>query len=146
MKDTQVELVLIAPEVMDASVMRQPVDEPHLHWLVGYAPEAGPEDNTRVVFGTVHAASEFGFGEVTVACMMKCPEQSALTADQFKAVLSESDALETLYDIARVAFRAVTAVTEVDVELPHKAPVPDMSELVRSPADEGEADPNAKED
>ncbi|KJL23787.1 hypothetical protein RN51_01322 [Microbacterium oxydans] len=132
-------LELLSPEVMEVRAMRMDVDEPHLNWLVGYAPERDEDDLGRVVFGTVHAGAEGGVGEVTVACLMAVSAEDD-PGEEFKDLLVQSRALETLWDTARMAFRAAISATEFEVSLPAKAPEPEVSQLVRSTQDDAESE------
>lgn len=137
-------LSLLSPEVMEVTAMRQIIEKPHINWIVGYAPERDEDDTGRVVFGTIHAADSDGFAEITVACVMGYPADVEPGTEKFKKLLKKSDALEALYDVARIAFRSATAVTDIDVQLPRKAPDPRMSELVRASEDSHEEEANAE--
>ncbi|WP_194421837.1 hypothetical protein [Microbacterium abyssi] len=129
---TDSSLELIGPEVMGVRALRTEVEEVHLDWLVGYAPERDEDDMGRVVFGTVHAGGEGGVGEVTVACLMVIPAKDDPGAEAFGELLLRSTALETLWDVARMAFRSAISSTEIEVSLPAKAPEAEVSQLVRS--------------
>ncbi|KJL26203.1 hypothetical protein RL72_01138 [Microbacterium azadirachtae] len=137
-------LTLLSPEVIDVSSVRRPVEKPHLNWLVGYAPERDEDDLGRIVFGTIHAGASNGFAEVTVACLMGYPAEAEPGTEKFKKLLKKSDALEALYDVARIAFRSTAAITDIGVELPRKAPDPEMNELVRA-SDDSQAEEAAPE-
>lgn len=136
MTEVSIPLQLVAPEVMGVRASRQPVEEPHTNWYVDYAPERDDDTGARVVFGNLHAAGTDGIADVTVACMMRYPADDEPGTEEFAAVLAQSDALETLWDIARVAFRTIAAVVGIDVEVPSKAPEAEISQLV--PSDEAE--------
>lgn len=123
-------VVPINPVVMEAKTIRQPVEEPALHWIVGFAPEREESAGGRVVFGTIHAESSTGIAEVTVASIMSYPEEAEPAEGEFSHALAESDGLETLYDVARLAFRTIVALTDLDLDLPTNAPEPELGELV----------------
>lgn len=140
-------LVLIAPEILAVRASQQQIDDPHIEWYVGYAPERDDANGARVVFGTIHAASAQGVADVTVAGMMRYPASEEPGTEAFADILAESDALETLWDIARGTFRAIATIANLDVEVPAKAPVAEISQLMRSEeADEsGDAEAHAEE-
>lgn len=133
-------LVLVAPEVMGVRASQQPIDDPHLNWYVDYAPERDEDTGARVVFANLHAAGANGIADVTIACMMRYPLEREPGTDEFASVLASSDALETLWDIARVAFRSIAAVAGVNVEVPDKAPDAEISQLVPSDSSDNSMD------
>lgn len=128
-------LDILGPEVMEVRAMRAVVDEPHVNWLVSFAPERDDEDLGRVVYATIHAAGEGGVGEVTVACLMGISAKNDPGVEGFGDLLAQSRALETLWDVARMAFRSAVSATEIEVSLPAKAPDAEMGQLVRSDQD-----------
>lgn len=134
MTESTLPLQLVAPEVMGVRASQQPVAEPHLNWYVDYAPERDDDLDGRVVFGQVHGAAANGYADVTVASVMRYAAEDEPGTEEFASALENSDALETLWDIARVAFRTIAALTGLDVELPAKAPQAEISQLV--PSDE----------
>lgn len=139
-------LDLLSPEVMEVRGRRVDIEGSHLNWLVGYAPERDDDNVGRVVFGTLHAGNDGGVGEVTVACLMGISEEDDPGAEAFGDLLVGSRALETLWDVARMAFRSAISVTEFEVPLPVKAPEPEVSQLVRSEEeddDEGDTEQSA---
>lgn len=128
-------LDILGPEVMEVRAMRATIEEQHLNWFVSFAPERDEDNIGRVVYGTIHAAGESGVGEVTVACMMGISAEDDPGVEGFGDLLAQSRALETLWDVARMALRSAMSPTEIEVSLPAKAPDPEMGQLVRSDQD-----------
>lgn len=128
---------VIDPVVIDVSASLRSTEESFVTWFVGFAPEAEVGADARVVFATLHGSGESGGAEATVACMVRVPDEQGESSEKFKNEFLESDAVQTLYDITRIAFRSVAAISGVVIDVPKEAPEPETGELVRrAPSDE----------
>lgn len=123
-------LTFAAPETISIWADKRPASEVHLNWIVGYAPVSDPHPNGRIVYGTIHGASEEGVADVTVASTMLYADEDE-PGESFPEILRSSHALEALWDTARIAFGAVSGTMGLAIELPRKAPEPELSELKR---------------
>ncbi|WP_022889493.1 hypothetical protein [Agromyces italicus] len=122
------------PEVSFVAAHRAEAETPHLHWNVGYAPDLVEGLDARVVLATIHAAGASGGGDIEVSALFWRSTDAPWNLDTLAADLQASDAIETLYDFARVSLRSVLALTDAEIALPVKAPEAQVSALVR---DEG---------
>ncbi len=119
------------PQVSFVRAHRDGAEEPHVHWYVGYAPDLTEDRDARVVLATVHAAGANGGGDVEVSALLWRTTDEPWDVEELASDLEISDAVETLYDFARVSLRSVLALTEADVTVPTKAPAPVIRELVK---------------
>ena len=137
-------LIISNPEITSVEAAKIPHTEAHVDWNVGYAPTDFPRENARVVIGTVHAGGDGGFVEVSVAAMMNyAPEREP--GEDFRSVLEESTALETLWDIARAAFYGTAGVAGVTISIPEEAPDAEFHLLRRVSEAEGSDDSPSEE-
>lgn len=131
-------LRIVSPMVMDvrASVLYEA--DPHVTWSVGYAPELDDEGG-RFLLANLHAVGAEGRVDVEISALLLGSSGAASSADddasQLEDDLSESEALETLYDIARITARGLLGTIDVDLGLPVASPTPDITQLVKSPGD-----------
>lgn len=125
------DLRLLDVEVFEVHAQRRGTD-PHLDWSVGLAPEAEPDLDARVVFGTLHVHSEQGGGEALVAAILAYPSGSDPSTDELESLLVGSEAVGSLYDAARLALRAACAIADLSVEVPRVPPVHNFSLLHRA--------------
>ncbi len=130
MSKPEIVLTLLEPDVTGLQASKLPLEEEHLEWSVGYAPTDYPRKHARVVIGTINAGGAGGSVDVSVGAMMAySPENDP--GDEFAAVLRQSDALETLWDIARLAFYGAAGVAGVRTTVPVAAPIPEINVLHR---------------
>ncbi|WP_153002074.1 hypothetical protein [Leucobacter chromiiresistens] len=129
------QFLLVNPEVISISSHRHDAEGDELIWETGIAPEGISDMGGRVVFGTLQAGCDSGGGAVIVASIFRQPEGELLELEAFEEAFVDSDALETLYDIARASLRQVLSFIEVQIDLPRKAPEPQIGYLTRQHED-----------
>lgn len=117
-----IKFTLRAPRIASLRAKRALDLDERIDWHVDYAPEDASTGSERVVFGTLHLHSEQSVVELTVVGLLGYEAASEFTSEEFEAGLRESEAVETLYDIVRMAILPVAAQVECDVRLPVKAP------------------------
>lgn len=123
--------LLSSPELLAVSAS-QPVSEEmsdHVVWTVSYHPtlSSSKRGPWRPVVGTLHAADQSGNGDVSVGAILK--NIHGADPDDFEAALADSDALETLYDVARSHLLPVMRSVGCDIVLDRKAPEVELHEL-----------------
>jgi len=81
-------------------------------------------ENTRVLIANLHFHASDGFGTVAVGGLITPTPAvpSDASNEVLSALIAESAALESLYDLARVNARVVAAITDVEIDLPYKSP------------------------
>jgi hypothetical protein len=130
-----VPLTVVSPVVSSIWAASAP-NEPDITWTIGYAPETEPDGDLRVIFGTLDASGETGGGSVRVSCFVTGTGSDSV--EDVEAALSGDLALETVYDVARVALRTVLATVDADAVIPTKAPAPTLEQLVRADSQDSE--------
>lgn len=130
---------LSSPDVVRVRASSARSRKAHGSWFVDYAPEKESDRDARVVFGTIHFASEASYGDITVAGLLHDSPGVAYEDGDLERLIAGADAIETLYDFARVSLRTVLAVIGSDVQLPTTAPEPTIGQLKR-PDDNDDAD------
>jgi hypothetical protein len=134
----------VSPDIVALRAATDTGSKPHLEWYVGWAPEEDDGVHGRVVLGTLHAFGDNGGGEVTVAATVIYPKSVDPSNEEFADALIDSEALETIYDIAHIALRSILATINAQVEIKRKSPKPTMSMLERiEPAPDSQAEPEA---
>lgn len=123
---------LTDPRIIEVRASIAGEGEEHVNWLVDIAPTAEARLNLRVVFATLHAYGAGGNCDVVVGARMKYPKVATTPLEEFEAALAESEALETLYDYARVHARSLLGLVESDGTLPAKAPDPTFGRLAEA--------------
>lgn len=127
---------LADPRVLELNGAVRSVPEPHVDWYVGVAPEAEPSGNERVVIATLHIRGANGGCDVIVGSRMIHPNARKVETEDFSRALEDSDALEALYDFARIQARVILATLEVADAVPAAAPKPEFSSLASAEDDE----------
>ena len=118
-------------EVISVSSSRDGAHEPHVNWFVDYAPQKEDELDARVIMATLHVAGSVGRGDIQVGALLWEGSGATQNDESFAAAFAESDALEMLYDFARVSLRSVLAIVESDAEAPGQSPRPEIGQLSR---------------
>lgn len=121
-------------EVFSVSADFGPSESPHVSWTVGYAPELDAALKARVIIATLHTVGSSGRGTIHVGALLLGEAGAALEGAELERQLSNSDALETLYDFARVSLRSVLAVVDADAAVSRESPSPTFGVLERTSA------------
>lgn len=102
----------------------------HVHWNVGYAPEAEPHlpPTMRVVIGDLHVGGKNGYADITVGSLF-IHNGDELSEENMAEAVGESIAAETLYDFARSHVVGLLALLKVEVDVPIKSPDPEVTVL-----------------
>ncbi|WP_146080998.1 hypothetical protein [Pseudoclavibacter sp. AY1H1] len=90
------------------------------------------------MIATLHVRGKSGGCDVTVAAQMLHPRARKVTTEEFQEALEHSDALEALFDFARIQARVVMAIVESDDQVPVASPEPEFSTLNPAGDDEPE--------
>lgn len=114
-------LIPAAPKVLHTESTWSPSTEVHApKWDVVAYPKDEDQDDFQIVIGTLHAAGDEGHVYVTVGAMMM--ESGSVAKDryseEFLELLAESEALETVYALARIHALTISATTGFTLELP----------------------------
>lgn len=137
---------LTDPDVVSLNASREESQDPHVNWFVGYAPEREAEFDARVIMGSLHVVGETGRGDIRVAGLLFDNADAQYDDESLPEVLANSDAVETLYDFARVSLRSVLAIVDADARIPDASPDPEIDQLVRrADAAEQAPDPQAND-
>lgn len=93
-----------------------------------YEPDESLGDgDPRVLIGTLHAHASDGWGTVSVGGLITPIGKEPKGKKKLGAVIADSHALESLYDLARITFRTAAATADIHVDLPYKSPDPTVS-------------------
>lgn len=116
------DLHLFAPIVFRISSSRAASTDENVSWRVVWDEEAGSRDHgpQRVVMGTLTAEGGTGRGEVTVAGFVRGFDPSIY--EDPDAEIGSSEAIETLYDVARSHITGVLGIIGVEVAIPRQSP------------------------
>lgn len=105
----------------------------HLEWFASFD-EAGEDDGSHVVIATLHAAEDDASATVTIAgSFFWGGGAEPKTRDKLAQVISQSYALETLYDMARTQVNALLAIAQLKMELPLVPPTAEIREFSERP-------------
>lgn len=122
--DVQARFSLASPRFLALDAYVQPTEaEPHTSWYASFG-ENLDEDNARVVIATLHATGDDFAVNITIAGSFfwgSSAGEPKTRAGLAKAI-SESYALETLYDMARTQAGALAGVVLANIDLPVKSP------------------------
>lgn len=127
---------ITAPIVLRLRATESIDHEAHVVWRLGFAEAPEVEDGveSRLVFGNLHASGIHGWADVDVRA--RFVNTSALPAETPVAdLLKGAAAAETLYDFARSHVLGILATVGAHVEVPVKAPEPEIKPL-RPPSEE----------
>ncbi|MFC9560031.1 hypothetical protein [Agromyces sp. NPDC056965] len=122
-----------------------PSDKAHEKWFVGYAPEKEQGLNARVVFGSLHVASETSYGDITVSALLFDVSDKTYEESQIDELLAGSEAVEALYDYARTSLRTVLAVIDSDAIIPRAAPEAEFGYLERVTSEDSTTEGKAED-
>jgi hypothetical protein len=108
--------------------------ERHLTWFASFD-DAGEEDGSHVVIATLHAAEDDASATITIAGSFFWGGGSAepKTRKKLAQVISESYALETMYDMARTQVNALLAIAQLTMDLPLVPPAAEVREFSERP-------------
>lgn len=81
-----------------------------------------PSSDHRVVIGALHVHAPRGHATVHVGSLLSPLPSDGTSIDALRDRIAGSSALETLYDFARMTIRTATALAEIRLKLPDKAP------------------------
>lgn len=129
-----------APQLLAIGASRPTGDEgidESVHWFVSFSKDYLPSsDGARImsVIGGLRVTSPDGTGNVTVGALMRVLDEPP--AETFEDAVRNSDATETLYDIARGHLLPALRSVACDAVLDHKSPVADVYEFVSDEDDE----------
>jgi hypothetical protein len=106
----------------------------HLTWFASFD-ETGEEDGSHVVIATLHAAEDDASATITIAGSFFWGSGSAEPKSRKKLaqVISESYALETMYDMARTQVHALLAIAQLKMDLPLVPPAAEIREFSDRP-------------
>ncbi|MBM3716105.1 MAG: hypothetical protein FJW64_10305 [Actinobacteria bacterium] len=135
------DFVLDSPEVIQLRAVQASDDtEPHLDWHVSYSDQRFTFDE-RVcipIIGSLHSGGPAGWGDISVAALLVVLGDSE--PEQLEDVIAPSNAVETLYDVARGHLLPLLASVGSLEPLPRKSPPASVSKF-DSQADSAEASP-----
>lgn len=128
---------IVAPMILDVRASTAFVEtETHVVWNVGYAPELDDDGNGRFILAHLHAANTDGRVDVEIGATQLGSVLGSIAegedAEQYESALGESEALETLYDIARITAKSLLGTVNVELDLPLASPAVEVTRLVRS--------------
>ncbi|MEN0022005.1 MAG: hypothetical protein AAGC61_01900 [Microbacterium sp.] len=117
------QFVLSSPEVLQLRAAHaQPSTEYHIGWDVTFATDIGlvvESVSYWSVIGTLHVGDATGWGDISVGALLAVHGDPP---DDVERALRDSEALETLYDIARNHLRPLLSTIDSDASLPRKSP------------------------
>ena len=109
--------------------------DPQIRWSVGFAPELD-DDGGRFVIANLRAAGPHGSVEVELAATQRGGGSAAVLdgegAERFAEKLAAAEALQTLYEIARITAKGLLGTIDADHDLPLVSPPPEITQLVKS--------------
>jgi hypothetical protein len=76
----------------------------------------------RIVIASLHAHANDGWGTVTVGGVFAATAEVPDTQKKVGNAIAKSAALESLYDLARITFKALAGTTDAAFDLPYKSP------------------------
>ncbi|MET3635681.1 hypothetical protein [Curtobacterium oceanosedimentum] len=126
---TNGEFAMIGPRVLSVRADSGPFDvEEHIQWYGTFSRDDEGKAS-RVLIATLHAASSELRAEVTIGVQIRWIGEDRNWDDaEFLALVAESDALESAYDVARGAFMPIVAtVANKMPEIPFKSPDAEIS-------------------
>ncbi|EPR76271.1 hypothetical protein ADILRU_1405 [Leifsonia rubra CMS 76R] len=80
----------------------------------------------------MHAFDESGGGYTTVAAMVEYPEDCDPSSEEFENALRDSEAVESLYDLARTVLRTVCATVDSIPQIETEAPRAEYGQLQKA--------------
>lgn len=105
----------------------QPAEKSYLNWGGSYGPfEIEAEPGVLLVIATLSGGSSSGRASITVGGLVtpvKVPEDGTIGA------LSDSSALETIYDFAKVGLRQAASAVGAKIKLPLRSPEAQLAEF-----------------
>lgn len=128
--------LLSSPQVvrLRASQANDNEAEPHTLWHVSYEPDPveGLPGTYLSVIGSLHAANATGWGDISVGALLHVLED--VPDEKLEEELKSSDAIETLYDIARSHLGPLLNTVDCDLSLARKAPEVELARYTAEPA------------
>lgn len=88
------------------------------------------------VIGSLHAANATGWGDISVGALLHVLEE--VPDEALEAEIKSSDAIETLYDIARSHLGPLLNTVDCDLSLTRKAPEVELKRYNPEPPDNAE--------
>ena len=123
---------VVRPMIMEVRASIVSDVEAHVHWSVGYAPEAAA-DGSRFILMHLHAAGDDGFVEVEIAASQIGGGFSDIKESEtanFEAGLAAAESLGVIYDLARITAKSLSGTIESDIGLPLTPPAAQFTRLV----------------
>lgn len=110
--------------------------EPHFNWYISYGPEPLDFEGTPhyPVIGTLHAGSANGWGDVSMGGLLMVIRE--VDGDSLQESIASSDAVETLYDVARGHLAPLLRTAGVTLEIPRTSPPVEVMEFEEDAEDE----------
>jgi hypothetical protein len=125
---------IVAPSVIEVRAGVAVGLSGQLEWRVGYAPER--DVSGRYLVARLYAANGSGRVSVELSAILVGGDTEAIeegdAADGFEAELVASNALDSLYSLARLTAHGLLGTITTPIELPASTPTPAVSRLVRT--------------
>ena len=123
---------IVAPFVIEVGAGVTAGLAEQVSWRVGYAPERDADG--RYLVARLYAANGSGRVRVELSAILVGGDTETIdsdTADGFEAALVASNALDSLYSLARLTAHGLLGTITTPIELPVSPPTPAVSRLVR---------------